>query len=246
MLPAPLRFGMRRGGVPEYLRRALKYPQMDLEYTFWQMVYLCCDPKRVYKNTSYHKQTKNQWARDDPAFTVLCVCFLFVAAVAYAVAFRVSPGMFLRAVGGAVLLDFALTGVVVASATWAIANRYLRVNSLHGVEQEVEWMYAFDVHCNSFFPLFLLINVTQYFLLPYLLADGFLPVFLSNSLYVSAFVYYHYITFLGYSALPFLRDAVYFLYPAAIFIVLYVVSLLLGVNITIFVCTMYFGTTPSS
>lgn len=33
-------------------------------------VNLCLDPKRVYKNTSYHKQTKNQWARDDPAFTV--------------------------------------------------------------------------------------------------------------------------------------------------------------------------------
>ena len=34
-------------------------------------VNLCLDPKRVYKNTSYHKQTKNQWARDDPAFIVL-------------------------------------------------------------------------------------------------------------------------------------------------------------------------------
>jgi hypothetical protein len=26
----------------------------------------------VYKQTTYHKQTKNQWARDDPAFTGLC------------------------------------------------------------------------------------------------------------------------------------------------------------------------------
>lgn len=120
MLPGPM--GRRAGGLPDYIRRALRFPQMDLEYTFWQMVralptphppplsihtpaaerinlmpgdalqvYLCFDPKRVYKNTSYHKQTKNQWARDDPAFTVLCVCFLFVAAIAYTVAFQVLP-----------------------------------------------------------------------------------------------------------------------------------------------------------
>ena len=44
--------------------------QMDLESASWQMVTLCIDPKRVYKQTTYHKQTKNQWARDDPAFTV--------------------------------------------------------------------------------------------------------------------------------------------------------------------------------
>ena len=43
---------------------------MDLESASWQMVTLCIDPKRVYKQTTYHKQTKNQWARDDPAFTV--------------------------------------------------------------------------------------------------------------------------------------------------------------------------------
>lgn len=34
-----------------------------------------CTPQThagVYKQTTYHKQTKNQWARDDPAFTGLC------------------------------------------------------------------------------------------------------------------------------------------------------------------------------
>ena len=56
MLPLPGLYRARTAVLPEYLRRAFKYPQMDLEYTFWQMVYLCLDPKRVYKNTSYHKR----------------------------------------------------------------------------------------------------------------------------------------------------------------------------------------------
>lgn len=38
---------------------------------------------RRYRHTSYHKQTKNQWARDDPAFVVICCLLLAVAAAAY-------------------------------------------------------------------------------------------------------------------------------------------------------------------
>ena len=36
-----------------------------------------------YRHTSYHKQTKNQWARDDPAFVVICCLLLTIAAAAY-------------------------------------------------------------------------------------------------------------------------------------------------------------------
>eukprot|EP00171_Calliarthron_tuberculosum_P011481 IDg11481t1 len=50
--------------VPEYVRRLFQYPQMDIDYTLWQMLYLCVSPSRVYRTTKYHKQTKNQWARD--------------------------------------------------------------------------------------------------------------------------------------------------------------------------------------
>jgi hypothetical protein len=50
--------------VPEYVRRFFQIPQMDIDYTLWQMLYLCIAPSRVYRTTKYHKQTKNQWARD--------------------------------------------------------------------------------------------------------------------------------------------------------------------------------------
>ncbi|KAJ1485848.1 UNC-50 [Baffinella frigidus] len=131
MIPAAGQFRARQTFLPEYIRRAIKLPQMDLEYTFWQMVNLCLDPKRVYKNTSYHKQTKNQWARDDPAFTVLCALFLLVAAIAYTVAFRVTnPWTFLRVVLGAVFFDFVFLGALLATLTWSKANRYLRVLSV--------------------------------------------------------------------------------------------------------------------
>ncbi len=51
--------------IPEYIRRIWNYPQMDIEYTFWQMFYLCCNPARVYRTTSWHKRK--------PVFGTLCL-----------------------------------------------------------------------------------------------------------------------------------------------------------------------------
>ena len=34
--------------LPQYIRRIVNYPQMDLEYTFTQMVCLCTNPSKVY------------------------------------------------------------------------------------------------------------------------------------------------------------------------------------------------------
>lgn len=42
--------------LPQYFRRLLHYPQMDLEFTFSQMVYLCTSPSKVYKSTSLRKR----------------------------------------------------------------------------------------------------------------------------------------------------------------------------------------------
>ena len=47
--------------------------------------------------------------------------------------------------------------------------------------------------------------VGQYFVSPVLLWHNILSVVLSNALYAVAFSYYHYLSFLGYSALPFLE-----------------------------------------
>ena len=89
---------------------------------------------------------------------------------------------------------------------------------LHSVEQEVEWLYAFDVHCNSFFLLFLVVYVIQvvstlcnfcgfsmmssfekqFFSLPILLSNSFVSLVLSNLLYGVGFGAYYYVTFEGY------------------------------------------------
>ncbi|KAF5937103.1 hypothetical protein HYC85_024609 [Camellia sinensis] len=200
---------------PQYLRRIVKWQQMDIEYTFWQMLHLCTSPKVVYQHTKYHKQTKNQWARDDPAFIVICSFLLAVSTLSYCAAYDHSTTHAVFVIISVLLIHFLLIGVVLATCCWFLTNNYLREEApnSHVVEQRVEWLYAFDVHCNSFFPMFVMLYVIHYFLSPLLVAHGFIPVLLSNLLFMVAASYYHYLNFLGYDVLPFLERTTFFLYP---------------------------------
>lgn len=120
-------------------------------------------------------------------------------------------------------------------------NRYLIDNNLvHSVKQTIEWAYCFDIHCNSFFPVFLITYLLQFFFLSIVTADGFISRMVGNLMYLIAFLYYNYITFLGYSALPFVQRSVLILFPSAIAFVLFIVSLF-TVNISKILLQIYFA-----
>ncbi|XP_068656699.1 uncharacterized protein [Aristolochia californica] len=227
---------------PQYLRRIVKWQQMDVEYTFWQMLHLCTSPKVVYQHTKYHKQTKNQWARDDPAFVVICSLLLIVATSAFCAAYDYSLGHAVFTVLSVVVFHFLVIGVILATCCWFFTNSYLReeASNSHVVEQRVEWLYAFDVHCNSFFPTFVVLYVIQYFLSPLLVAHGFIPTLLSNLLFMVAISYYHYLNFLGYDVLPFLEKTTFFLYPIGLVIILSPLAILSGFNPSRYAMGLYF------
>ena len=123
-------------------------------------------------------------------------------------------------------------GVVIATIGWWLSNSFFRIHHSHSVEQQVEWMYAFDIHCNAYFPMFVALYVLQYLMLPILLSDSFVATFLANTLYAAALSYYHYVSFLGYMFLPFLNkeQVTSMLYPIAGLAVTYVVFILLNIN----------------
>ena len=58
---------------------------MDFEFALWQAVYLIVNPQVVYRNFHYRKQTKNQYARDDPAFLVLLASTFAVTTISFGV-----------------------------------------------------------------------------------------------------------------------------------------------------------------
>ncbi|KAF9494810.1 UNC-50 [Pleurotus eryngii] len=216
--------------------------RQDFELAAWQLTYLCLAPKRVYRNVYFHKQTKNTWARDDPAILVLIAACLCVSAVAWSVVYSLGV---LEAVWLALLMvgrDYLLTGIAVATILWFTSNRLLLSPPSHSTpaDSSVEWAYAFDVHTNAFFPLYLTLYLAQLFLLPIILRDRWVCIWVGNTLYLAAFTQYIYGVYLGLSALPFLVRSELLLSPLLPLFTGYIVSLV-GFNVAKHVLQAYFG-----
>lgn len=143
-----------------YLSRLFRIDHMDFEFAAWQMVYLFVAPKKVFRNFQYRKQTKNQFARDDPAFLVLLGLWLVVSATGLSLVLGLPFVSFLKFLFWVVFVDCLGVGALVASMFWVVSNRYFRKSQ---TADDVEWGYAFDVHLNAFFPPLLLIHVFQLF-----------------------------------------------------------------------------------
>jgi len=215
---------------------------MDFELAAWQLTYLCLAPKRVYRNVYFHKQTKNTWARDDPAILILLTACLVVSAIAWSISYSYTP---LQAIQLALLMifrDYLLVGVVIATILWFFANRVLVSPPSHTtpVDSNVEWAYAFDVHTNAFFPFYLTLYLAQVFLAPVILQSYWICLFVSNTLYLAAFSQYIYGVYLGLNALPFLIRSELLLAPLLPLFAGYIVSLL-GFNVAKHVLPLYFG-----
>lgn len=78
------------------------------------------------------------------------------------------------------------------------ANRVLLSPPSHSTPEDakVEWAYAFDVHTNAFFPLYLTLYLAQLFLVPIVLKNNWICLFVSNTLYLAGYVHHGQCTFL--------------------------------------------------
>ncbi|KIY63159.1 UNC-50 protein [Cylindrobasidium torrendii FP15055 ss-10] len=228
--------------IPIIFRRLHRFQQMDFELAAWQLTYLCLAPKRVYRNVYFHKQTKNTWARDDPAILVLIGACLCLSAVAWSVVYSYSIFEALQLAFLMILRDYLLTGAAVATVLWFTCNRLLLAPPTHSTpaDSSVEWAYAFDVHTNAFFPLYLALYLAQLFLLPVILKDNWVCLWVGNTLYLAAFAQYTYGVYLGLNALPFLARSELLLSPLLPLFTAYVISLL-GFNVAKHVLPVYFG-----
>ncbi|KAF8237381.1 UNC-50 [Tricholoma matsutake] len=227
--------------IPVIFRRLHRFHQMDFELAAWQLTYLCLAPRRVYRNVYFHKQTKNTWARDDPAILVLIFACLCVSAVAWSVVYSYSIFETIELAFFMVVRDYLLTGMAVATVLWFISNRLLLSPPSHSTpaDSRVEWAYAFDVHTNAFFPFYLTLYLAQLFLLPVIFKDNWVCLWVGNTLYLAAFAQYTYGIYLGLNALPFLIRSELLLSPLLPLFTAYIISLL-GFNVAKHVLGVYF------
>lgn len=57
----------------KYLRKLVKFDQMDFEFAMWQMIYLFISPQKLYRNFSYRKRKHFSVAYDsaNPSISVI-------------------------------------------------------------------------------------------------------------------------------------------------------------------------------
>ncbi|EFA10930.1 protein unc-50 homolog isoform X2 [Tribolium castaneum] len=221
----------------KYLRRMFKFDQMDFEFAFWQMLYLFIAPQKVYRNFRYRKQTKSQFARDDPAFLVLFAAWLCITSVGFAIVLKLGFGQFVYFLLYVIFVDCIAVGVITATFFWYVLNKYFRPST---EVQDVEWGYSFDVHLNAFFPPLILLHFFQLFFYNGLIShEWFISRLLGNTFWLVAVLYYMFITFLGYSSLQILNRTHLILTPVPIVLVFYIISLVAGLNITHVLMTFY-------
>ncbi|KAJ6067618.1 uncharacterized protein N7446_004655 [Penicillium canescens] len=241
--------------MPRFFKRdrLFKFPQMDFEMAIWEMTSLLIAPKKVFKSIYYHKPKTHGIAliRHSPtsyhssfssqplpgalltppsfgAIVRLTLLFVFVHFI--------GSSLLISTVGYFVIGKLFGPNGAAASLAGLRGSRGRRRGAAQGLfmqpgeKDQLEFGYCFDVSNRAFFPLYLHLYVVQFLLLPLLTRSpsNFLATFLGNSLYLSALIYYTYITFLGYNALPFLHNTELLLLPILIFAIMWLVSLIAG------------------
>lgn len=188
-------------------------------------------PQQVYRNFTYRKKTKLQFARDDPAFLVLLAGWLVISSAGFATVLGIGVIQFVKFLLYVIFVDCIGVGLLIATALWALSNRFLIKPSC--ASDDVEWGYCFDVHLNAFFPLLVILHFMQLFFYHLLISRAwFVATLFGNTLWLVALAYYVYITFLGYSALPILQKTKVFLYPMAPLLFFYLATLIANWNLT--------------
>jgi len=241
-LPAPVSY---RGNCMsaaakryKYLRRIFHFRQMDFEFALWQMIYLFYKPQQVYRNFTYRKETKAQFARDDPAFLVLLSGWLLLSSAGFSFVLGIHFWGFVKFLLYVVFVDLIGVGLVIATTLWYISNKFMLKPGYR--DQDVEWGFSFDVHLNAFFPILIILHFVQLFVYHILIEkDWFVSTWFGNTLWLIALGYYIYITFLGYSSLQILQKTKRFLYPLTLLVLLYVITLCLNWNLSVSLVNFY-------
>ncbi|AYU83198.1 unc-50 related protein homolog [Leishmania donovani] len=230
--------------LPPFARRAMQADQMEIDSALSQMYSLCLNPSLVSKMSRARKMTKGHYYRDDPAFLMLQLLFVVFVSVAQ----WLLLGMRRSLLGTvfAAITWYVLSGLGMACVWRAVAVIYLSPSSKStqsgalaeaasalGVDSAVDylhpdldWRYAFDVHCNGYFTFFMWTEVIAYFLAPVMSAP-----WVSNALVAIGATTYLYSVFLGYLEIPSLSCQQRLLYPVLIIGVLFLLLSLCDVNV---------------
>ncbi|MCQ2818847.1 MAG: unc-50 family protein [archaeon] len=191
----------------DFFKKMIHVKQIDYYMAFTNILY-CFKPKEINETAKVRKHLKNKYSRDDPGFLIILILDLFISSICYSMVYgHFNPFFIFNIFFIQTFLMLFTSGILIALVCKVVIDKYFRNDEIGtGKEQRVEYLYAFDIHCNSFVPFYFFTAVIPFCLLPIVNGKGnFLKCFISNTLTCIGVLYYFYVTFLAYFALPFVR-----------------------------------------
>ncbi|KVH93312.1 UNC-50-like protein, partial [Cynara cardunculus var. scolymus] len=188
----------------------------------------------VFHSSSSSAETKNQWARDDPAFIVVCILLLAVTTLAYCATFLTNTYL---------LEETPNSHVVEQRVEWQVHE--LTFPLFFSVNILANWNFenVLPTGCTHSMCTVIPSSLLHFFLSPLLVAHGFIPLLLSNVILMVAVSYYHYLKLFRHifcAVLPFLEKTTLFLYPIGVY-GLNLAVILSGFNPSRYFLNVYFS-----
>ena len=210
-------------------------------------------------------ETKNTWHRPDPSFTYLLSFLLLLTSFAWAIAYSLSASSTAKLALMFIFVHFLGVSLFYATLAYFLVGRFLTsdrrvpgllpsrirrrrqqglfapppppANTANGPagSEPLEFGYSFDVGIRAFFPVYVLLYVVQFPLMPALAHPNLVATFFANTLYLAAYVYWTVIIFLGYNSLHFLHHTEWLLTPLVAWLVLWLVATVGGFNMAMHV-----------
>jgi hypothetical protein len=198
--------------------------------------------------TIYPAETKHTFHRPDPSFTYLLCLFLLLTSFAWSLAYTPAFSNVVKLAVMFVFVHFLAGSVVLSTAAYFLVGRFLGpgIAGLPGRRRQqglfgppggtrgdvLEFGYCYDVSTRAFFPPYVFLYIVQFVLLPVIRHDNRASEFFGNLLYLAAATYWTVITFLGYNALHFLHHTQLLLSPMALWLCIWLVCTITGINLS--------------
>lgn len=212
----------------KFLSRLVKFRHLELDSACQQVLWTLLDPKRLFRYHQNQNEMQGQWSRDDPSFFILLCSFLAVTSLFQSLWMGQRAWGYILAILWSVLVDGLIAALLVATAMWLLTRFCLKKPGAKPAH--VEWSYCFDVHLNALFPLLLCVYGVQLLTWPLLARQNILSLIIANTLWSAGLLYYTYLTFLGYTALPSLENTMGILYVGLAVLFLFIFSLPISMN----------------
>ena len=203
-----------------------KYIGRNTEYYNWYLINMLIHPNNVYETNKLNHSLTQQWHRRDHSITKIVVLLNIILSILFAITF-VSPVYFIIYV----LFDVGIPlimGVIISVILFYLCKGSFTTGDIFTVR------YSYDIHINSYYCYLFVSHIIIFIFSPILFSPSFSSTLLSNIITLISFIYYGYVTYLGYNCLPFIKiSKKALIIPSIILTFTFILFSLLNLNVAL-------------